>query len=33
MRELTHRVNEVRQWKEELIKARKSTIEMKIIKS
>ncbi|CAF0923481.1 unnamed protein product [Rotaria sp. Silwood1] len=30
MRELTHRVNEVRQWKEELIKARKTTIEMKM---
>lgn len=30
MRELTHRVNEVRQWKEELIKARKSTIELKM---
>jgi len=30
MRELTHRVNEVRQWKEELIKARKATIEMKM---
>ncbi|UJR37944.1 hypothetical protein I4U23_030629 [Adineta vaga] len=30
MRELTRRVNEVRQWKEELIKARKATIEMKM---
>lgn len=30
MRELTQRVNEVRQWKEELIKARKSTIELKM---
>ena len=30
MRELTHRVNEVRQWKEELIKARKTTIELKM---
>ncbi|CAF3402161.1 unnamed protein product [Rotaria socialis] len=30
MHELTHRVNEVRQWKEELIKARKTTLEMKL---
>jgi len=30
LRELTQRVNEVRQWKEELIKARKTTIEMKM---
>jgi hypothetical protein len=30
MRELTHRVHEVRQWKEELIKARKTTIELKM---
>ncbi|UJR08302.1 hypothetical protein I4U23_012573 [Adineta vaga] len=30
LRELTQRVDEVRQWKEELIKARKSTIEIKM---
>ncbi|CAF1249522.1 unnamed protein product [Rotaria sp. Silwood1] len=30
LRELTQRVNEVRQWKEELIKARKTTIEIKM---
>ncbi|CAF3968819.1 unnamed protein product [Rotaria sp. Silwood2] len=30
LRELMHRVNEVRQWKEELIKARKTTIEIKM---
>ncbi|CAF1081580.1 unnamed protein product [Adineta ricciae] len=30
LRELTQRVNEVRQWKEELIKARKNTIEIKM---
>ena len=28
MRELTQRVDEVRQWKEELIKARRTTIEL-----
>ncbi|CAF2174642.1 unnamed protein product [Rotaria magnacalcarata] len=30
LHELTQRVNEVRQWKEELIKARKTTIEIKM---
>ncbi len=30
LRELTQRVNEVRQWKEELINARKTTIEIKM---
>ncbi|CAF1137260.1 unnamed protein product [Adineta steineri] len=30
LRELTQRVNEVQQWKEELIKARKTTIEIKM---